>query len=141
MRNPDRPLIPPPAPRKPEYHWTAPKLDGRALNIPEAIDVALQLNVGPPLGLRPRCYACGADSAWRCLVQLNVAGRTLGYAQIYHCVAHYPPEVGVLLGSAPGADGAAQVQRCDLVSPPATDAWRAAASAQLPDMPAPPKLG
>ena len=144
-REGQRPLIPPPqgwaSRERNEYHWKPPKLNGRELNIMEAIDIALQLNAGPPLALKPRCYACGADSAWKCVVQINVAGRTLGYAQLYHCVAHYPPQAGLLLGASPGVGEEAQVQRCDLVSPPETEAYRAAAGSHLPAVPAPPKLG
>ena len=69
--------------------------------------------LGAIVGQQPTvaCHVCGVPAFWRCEVRLDEDGKTIGYAVLYHCLAHRPESKATCLAA-------------DVVAPPPSTNWR-----------------
>lgn len=104
-------------------------MDGRALAPDEMAAVGLQLQLGVAEGVRPRCHTCGEDAPWHCAVRLDAGNVTVGYALLYHCLAHRPTGAPLVVGG----------RVAQVLVPPPSSGWAVVNS--IPELPPPPHLG
>ena len=122
----------------PEHHIQPALLDGKPLDLSQMAVLGCEVQLGSADGQPPRCHICGAPATWNAAVRLDLVGHTVGYALLFHCLAHRPTPTPVIV--------AGRTLEC-MVPPPSSN-WAVvngepepSGAPGWPRLPGPPRLG